>query len=33
MWPENALKAVILKIVCKTFFSPDVRDLNGQTMF
>ena len=33
MWPQNALKAVIVKIVCKTLFSQELRDLYEQTMF
>ena len=30
MQPQNALKAVIVKIVCKTLFSKELRDLYRQ---
>ena len=31
--PKNALKALLVKIVCKTLFSQEIRDLYGKTMF
>ena len=31
--PKNALFAVIVKIVCKTLFSEEIRVFYGKTMF
>ena len=33
MWPKNAYFAVIVKIVCKTLFSEEIRVFYGKTMF
>ena len=33
MGPKNAYYAVIVKIVCKTIFSEEIRVFYGKTMF